>query len=81
MLDLIAGRLYQIDVTLGTLPDSVASLFGGDDEGFLATNDDHQDSRASRIYWEAIRSGPHYLEVAGFGQGVGTYTLTTVERQ
>ena len=58
-----AGRLYQVDVALGTLPDSVVTLFGDGDEGVLASNDDHGDSPASRIYWETS-SGTYLVEVA-----------------
>ncbi|MCQ3809634.1 MAG: alanine and proline-rich secreted protein Apa, partial [Acidimicrobiia bacterium] len=68
------GELYQIDVALGTLGDSVAVLY--DSEGFeLASNDDHGDTLASRIYWEADYSGSHYLAVNGYFDGTGTYTL------
>ena len=68
------GELYQIDVTLGTLPDSVATLY--DSDGFeLGYNDDYGDTSASRIYWEAQSSGDHYVAVESWS-GVGSYTLT-----
>ena len=68
------GELYQIDVTLGTLSDSVATLY--DSDGFdLDYNDDHGDTSASRIYWEAQSSGNHYVAVEGWS-GIGSYTLT-----
>ena len=67
------GQLYQIDVALGSLPDSVLMLLAP--AGWqLAYNDDHGDSLASRIFWEAPESGVYYLEVLGYG--VGSYTLT-----
>ena len=42
------GQLYQIDVALGTLPDSYLALRDSDDWR-LASNDDHGDSLASRV--------------------------------
>ena len=69
----VEGRLYQIDVRLGTLDDSAVNLYDGDGS-FLDSNDDHGNSLASRIVWEAPAWGDYYLEV--FGYGVGSYTLT-----
>ena len=68
------GVLYQIDVALGTLSDSTIALHDADGRE-LAYNDDHGDSLASRIFWEAPTSGEHYVEVAGLGSS-GSYTLT-----
>ena len=67
------GLIYEIDVSLGTLPDSYLSLdvFMGRD---LASNDDHGDSQASRIVWKAEASGRYVVKVQG--RGTGTYTLT-----
>ena len=71
-----AGVLYQIDVTLETLSDSVATLY--DSDGFeLEYNDDHGDTYASRIYWEAQSSANLYVAVEGWS-GTGSYTLTIV---
>ena len=66
------GVLYQIDVALGTLENSVVILYGPDGE-WLAVNDDYGDSLASRIYWETPISGEYYVSVGGYG--AGTYTL------
>ena len=33
---------------------------------------------ASRLYWEATGSGPHYVAVSGYG--TGAYTLTIDQR-
>ena len=71
------GQFYQIDVALGSLPDSVLALLNPD--GWeLAYNDDYGDSPASRVLWEAPASGDYYLvvEASGFDADVGTYTLT-----
>ena len=69
----VEGRLYQIDVRLGTLDDSGLLLLGPDGLE-LTYNDDYGDSLASRIFWEAPESGDYYLEVWGYD--VGSYTLT-----
>ena len=70
-----AGQLYQIDVSLGTLPDSDLELQRSD--GWrLASNDDHGDSQASRIFWEAPDAGEYFLVVGGWSDAVGSYTLT-----
>ena len=67
------GVLYQIDVGLGTLPDSLLAIYDAD--GFvLANDDDGGDSLASRIIWEAPSSGEYYAAVEGYG--TGSYTLT-----
>ena len=68
------GQLYQIDVALGTLSDSVATLYDAD--GYQVDyNDDHSGTLASRLNWQATASGPHYVGVAGFSTSAGTYTL------
>ena len=69
----LRGQTYQIDVALGTLDDSIVSLYG-DDGSFLESNDDYGDTLASRLFWEAPSSGGRYVAVEGYG--TGTYTLT-----
>lgn len=71
------GVLYEINVELGTLDDSVLVLLdaGG---GELGYNDDRAGSLASRLYWEAEYSGTHYVEVWGYG--LGSYTVRVEAR-
>lgn len=69
----VEGELYQIDVSLGDLGDSVATLFDADGQE-LASNDDHDGTLASRIVWEAPSTGSYY--VGAGGDGTGSYTLT-----
>ena len=53
-------RSYQINVALGTLDDSIVSLYGGDGL-LLDTNDDYGDTLASRLFWEAPSSAERYV--------------------
>ena len=71
------GKLYQIDVTPGTLDDSEVALYDAGEQE-LAFNDDHRGSSASRVVWAAPDSGTYYVEVASFGDGTGSYWLTIV---
>ena len=72
VLSAVEGELYEIEVTLGTLSDSIVSVY--DSDGFdLAWNDDYQDSLASRVEWRAPLTGDFYIEVSGYGEG--SYTL------
>ena len=67
------GHTYEIDVTPRTLDDPIATLY--DVYGsLLASNDDHGDTYASRLHFEASSSGEHFVAVEGYG--TGTYTLT-----
>ena len=72
-----AGALYRIDVGLGTLDDSIVVLLDAD-WWELAYNDDHGDSLASRIEWQAPESGDYYVAVWGWGPGSYTLTITVV---
>ena len=72
----MAGRSYRIDVALGTLQDSEAAVLDADDQ-LLEYNDDHGDSLASRIIWEAPSSGYYFIGVGGVEfEHTGAYTLT-----
>ena len=69
---------YQIDVALGTLRDSTATLY---DHGAveIAFNDDYTDNgdwAASRIIWQADYTGSALVAVESFDGSTGTYTLT-----
>ena len=71
------GALYQIDVAPGTLTDPVAALYDAD-WAELEFSDDHGDSLAPRIYWEATYSGTHYIVVRGYDSG--SYALSVLAR-
>ena len=69
----VEDESYQIDVTLGTLSDSIVAVY--DSGGFeLAWDDDYEGSLASRVEWRAPLTGDFYVEVSGYGEG--SYTLT-----
>ena len=70
-----AGESYRIDVTLGTLEDSVLAVYDADGTE-VAYNDDYGDESASRIMWEASATGAYYVEVSEYDSGTGSYTLT-----
>ena len=65
---------------LDTLGDSLLALFDLDGSE-LAYNDDHGDSFASRIVWEAPGSSNYYVEVGGYGTGSYTLTVTQPEAE
>ena len=70
----VVGRLYQVEVTLGTLYDSWVEI--QDAEGLpLAWNDDIGPYFGSRIIWEAPASARYYAEVGGWTE-TGSYTLS-----
>ena len=71
------GVLYEINVGLVTLGDSVLTLYDGEWRE-LAFSDDYADTLASRLFWLAEYTGDHYVEVWGYG--LGAYTLLVEAR-
>ena len=71
----VEGGLYELEVVLGTLSDSVLAVYGGDGVE-LAYNDDRADSTASYLVWTAPAAGDYFVEVSGFEDAQGSYTLT-----
>ena len=71
----VEGEFYEIVVELGTLSDSVVTLYDSDGL-WLADNDDSEGSLASRLVWQAEISGSYYIEVDG--HGAGSYMLSVV---
>ena len=72
------GKLYRIDLELGTLEDSGLALYNADYTE-LAFNDNTEDSLASQITWEAPSSGEYYVVAWGYGTGSYTLTVTAVD--
>ena len=68
------GKLYQIDVGLGTL--EVYHVTVQDPEGWYTNfGSPHGDSLTSRMTWEASSAGDYYV-IVGEALGLGTYSLT-----
>ncbi|MDE0231749.1 MAG: hypothetical protein OXI56_12185 [bacterium] len=81
VFEAVEGEVYEVEVDLGTLGDSVVAI--ADADGFqLDYNDDRgDDSYGSRLVWRASMTGDFYVEVSGFGGGfgsTGSYTLRVV---
>jgi subtilisin family serine protease len=72
-----AGKTYTFSTQLGTLPDSILTLYNRNGTSVLASNDDYGSSLASRITWKAPASGTYYLAVGAYGNVyAGSYTLS-----
>ena len=70
-----AGESYQVDVFLGTLDDSVLTIYDAD--GWeIAYNDDYGGGSASRVMWDVYDDGIYYIEVSGYDLDTGSYVLT-----
>ncbi|MDE0369554.1 MAG: PPC domain-containing protein [bacterium] len=67
------GELYDLDVTLGTLEDSVLELY--DSDGTWLDSRVEYASKPARPTWHAPGTGTYYVHVTSF-YGTGTYTLT-----
>ena len=64
---------------LGTMTDSLLTLFGPDGTTQLASNDDFGSTGASQIAFSLPAAGTYFLAVEGFD--TGSYTLTLREKQ
>ncbi len=71
-LKVVEGELYEIEVSLGTLPDSFLSVYDADGRRW-DYNDDHEGSLGSRLVWRAPVTGVFFVEVSGSDHG--SYTL------
>jgi Ca2+-binding RTX toxin-like protein len=71
-----AGGKYVLRTSLDKLGDSTLYLYATDGTTLLASNDDDDQSLASRIEWTAPADGTYYLKVAAFNASqTGTYGL------
>jgi subtilisin family serine protease len=71
-----AGQTYVFGTVLGTLRDSVLSLYDRNGQARLAFNDDCGSSLSSQIVWTARANGTYYLVVGGYGGKLsGSYVL------
>ena len=73
------GRFYRIRVEPGTLTDPAVTLYDSDGQE-VAHNDDADASTLAALI--EVTAGPqiiHYVAVSGWGDAVGSYTLTVDE--
>ncbi len=71
------GDTYTLEVTLGTLADSLMGMYDPVADEFPEINDDFGESLASRIVWMAPRTGMFFVDVENPDlQSLGTYTLS-----
>jgi len=73
-----AGTIYNIEIVLGTLEDSMLELRDSAWE-VIATNDDSVDGLDSRLGWRARLPETYNVVVTGYGQGSYLLTVKTVE--
>eukprot|EP01043_Picozoa_sp_COSAG02_P010323 COSAG02_NODE_361_length_23829_cov_82.704509_1_plen_1316_part_00 len=70
------GATYQIEVTLGTLSDSVLEVYAPDGETMLTQNDDYGGTLSSYIEWTCPSDGTYFVLVRGFSaQQTGDFTI------
>ena len=74
---LSGGTEYVFETSLGTLPDSVLSIYDADGNTLLVQDDDSGSGFASRIEWIPPALGRYFIEVKRFDSGdIGTYSLS-----
>ncbi len=75
----VAGKTYTFTMQLGTLRDTVLSLYDVNGAARLAFNDDYGSTSASQITWKAPASGTYFLAVGAYGNSLtGSYVLDVV---
>lgn len=72
------GRSYEIELTPGSVQDTVLTLIDTDGTTTLAHNDDYN-GLGSYIEWECPSSGTYYAMAEGFGSHTGSFTLSISE--
>jgi len=77
-VDVIAGRIYQFDLSGDTLVDAYLSLRAADNSLYLF-NDDGGPGYDSRITFTATETCTLYLVAEAYSSGAGTYTLTALD--
>jgi len=71
------GTTYQIQVTLGSLSDSVLEIYSPNGRDMLVSNDDYGGSLSSYIEWTCPNDGQYFVLVRGFSaRNTGDFTLT-----
>jgi hypothetical protein len=71
------GTTYQIEVTLGSLSDSVLELYAPNGRDMLVSNDDYGGTLSSYIEWTCPSDGEYFVLVRGFSaRNTGDFTLS-----
>ena len=70
-----ANSTMVLETSLGSLSDSVLTLFDVDGITPIQQDDDGGNGLASRIEWSFSTAGRYYARVRGFGSARGTYNL------
>jgi hypothetical protein len=71
------GTTYQIEVTLGSLSDSVLELYAPNGRDMLVSNDDYGGTLSSYIEWTCPSDGQYFVLVRGFSaRNTGDFTLS-----
>lgn len=82
-LDAVEGHAYILDTEVGSLTDTVMTLYGTDGTTQLAENDDDSTQQGasldSYIEWTCPTTGSYTIEVYGFANSIGSFTLTVTE--
>jgi hypothetical protein len=71
-----AHTRYRIATSLATLDDSYLRVFASDGVTELAADDDNGSGNASRLVLYAREAADYHVEVSGFFQSVGQYSLS-----
>ena len=71
------GVTYEVDVTLGTLEDSILRILDRDGRTILIENDDYGDGFASHVTWTCPLTGTYFVAVLGYDeQTTGSFTVS-----
>jgi hypothetical protein len=77
------GKTYQIEVTPGTLEDTVAQLIDTDMATMIIENDDDErvgaSSYGSFIEWDCNNTGTYYALVKAWDVDIGTFNISVTE--
>ena len=77
----VADTIYVFETTLGTLPDSVLTLYDASG-AYIDYDDDGGVGYASRLFWNATTTGDVYVEVGAYSSlQTGTFQLSVDETQ
>ncbi len=74
-LEVTVAGTYTIDTTLGTLTDTIMSLYGPNSQSTMITTNDDFNGLSSRIS-QTLTPGTYYVKVVGYLQLFGSYSIS-----